>query len=85
MDFMQEREDAMYALMNDKRKSYYVISRELGYGLYNEDVIALARMYERNEHRKKIINLLTDVNFHHEAGLLISGKIDELIAEMQSK
>ena len=85
MDFMQERENKMNELMDNKRKSYYVIAGELGYGLYNEDVIALAKMYAKKRHRRKIIALLTDVNFHYEAGKLLKGQADELIEEMKKR
>ena len=60
-----------------------VICCELEFALSPYDLIRLANAYKTGEAdlKEKIEDILEDVNFHHENGLLISGKADQVIEE----
>lgn len=53
------------------------LSALLDYGLSDRELIDLGRLHEMGLHRKKIEDLLTDINFHYECGLLKEGNYSE--------
>lgn len=53
------------------------LSEKIKWGFTNDDLLSLMKLHKSNKFRRKIEELLTDCNFHHECGLLSEGKYDE--------
>ncbi len=54
------------------------LSGILDYSFDKEDIEELATLHKSGKFRKKIENLLTDCNFHHECSLMHAKRYDEL-------
>lgn len=57
------------------------LSDRLGYALSKKDLKELAKLHKKNRFRKKIEDLLNNVNFHYEARCFRNGNYDEFLKE----
>ena len=62
-----------------KVKSGGQLSRNIGYRLSSVDLKKLALLHQSNRGRKKIEELLTNCNFHHEAGKFAIQQYEEFL------
>lgn len=62
-----------------KVKSGDKLSRNIGYSLSSVDLKKLALLHQSNRYRKKIEELLTNCNFHHEAGKFANQQYEEFL------
>ena len=74
------RRDFATALKNVRDVS--ALSWKLGYGFNTIDIKNLAELHRSGKFRKKIEDLLTDCNFHYEAGKFAAHEYDEFLKEM---
>lgn len=62
-----------------KSRDVHEISSAIGYGLSDEDLANLAALHKKRKSRKKIENLLDNLNFHTESALFSEGRYDECL------
>ncbi len=55
------------------------LSFAIGYGLLSEDLATLATLHKKNKYRKKIEDLLEDINYHTECADFSAGRYDEYL------
>ena len=55
------------------------LSHDIGFGFSKNDIRELAVLHRKNRFRGKIEDLLTDCNFHKEAGDFMEGRYEEYI------
>ncbi len=58
------------------------LSSQIQYKLSNDDIIELTKLHTNRRYKKKIEDLLTDCNMHHECGMLVNGQHEKLIKEL---
>lgn len=73
------RNDWAAALRNTK--DIHDITWALQWSFTNKDIITLAQLHKSNKFRRKIEDILTDANFHQEAGDFMNRKYDDYLAK----
>lgn len=77
-------------MLSDKDKAYiYRRNSKNGYGISKKQLLYYGRMHKKAKEMNNLRGmeyveyLLTDINFHHECGLLSSGNYEEFFKEVQ--
>ena len=61
------------------------LSQIIDWGFYDEDIEELARLHKAGKHKEKILDLLTDCNFHTEAADFEDGNYTPYLKESFAK
>jgi len=81
------RKDLINTIKETKLEDISNISNKLDYGFSDYDLIRLSEGYKQGDKllQNKIIELLTDCNFHSEASMLLAGEADKLVSELKDE
>lgn len=82
LDHVKVKSDFEKALKNVKNGR--MLSSKIKWGLNNDDLVTLINLHRDGKYCEKIEELLTDINFHYECGMLRNGRYDELLLEYPS-
>ncbi|HAR80446.1 MAG TPA: hypothetical protein DCR21_06395 [Succinivibrionaceae bacterium] len=63
----------------------YKLSSAIGYGLTGEDIAALAALHKKNRYRKKIEDLLEDINYHTESEDFSQGRYEKYLISQKAE
>ena len=63
----------------------YKLSSAIGYGLTGEDIAALAALHKKNRYRKKIEDLLEDINYHTECEDFSHGRYEKYLISQKAE